>query len=71
MTHKAANSGRKPDPRQTDLDQSAKMPRIFRERSNYVISTGGSSVVRGLSQRRGGMKADDLINIITNRPKNA
>jgi hypothetical protein len=70
VTHKA-NPGKKPARRQTDLDQSAKMPRIFRERSNYVISTGGSSVVRGLSQRRGGMKADDLINIITSRPTKA
>lgn len=70
MTHKA-NSSKKPARRQPELDQPTKTPRIFRERSNYVISTGGSSTVRGLSQRRGGMKAEDLINIITSRPTQA
>lgn len=50
--------------------QSAKTPKIFRERSNYVISTGGTSVFKGLSRRRGRLSADELIDIVSTRPKN-
>jgi hypothetical protein len=65
------NSGRRSTRRRPQPDQSAQTPRIFREQSNYVISTGGSSVVKGLSSPRGGLMADELIDIIAKRPTKA
>lgn len=50
--------------------QSAETPKIFRERRNYVISTGGASVVKGLSRRHGRLTADELIDIVSRRPNN-
>lgn len=48
----------------------AETPKIFRERSNYVISTGGASLSRGLSRRSGRLTADELIDLVSRRPKN-
>jgi hypothetical protein len=50
--------------------QSPETPKIFRERSNYVISTGGASVFKGLSRRRDRLTADELIDIVSRRPRN-